>query len=231
MGANTFPHVIPVGDVAAIAALRVSELDSGTLAFVELSGQYYSLFKAGGGFTPNGSTIIQPAAGAPIAGAPGALWVSFSELFGGGGTPLVTPFRMIPVPTAHLANVGPAPPGFQTMFVVVPDVTVLTAGDVLLDFDASILVTPSGGAGVFEGVGFQFLWDGAPLPDGDFFEVDTQAADVFNTITLQARFRSLIVGALPGNHTLEVQWETFAGGTTADSFIGFGNLTIQTAPP
>jgi len=230
MSANTFPHVIPCRDAAAVEALRVSELDSGTLAFVEATGLYFALFKDGGGFTPNGTTVLQPALGAPIAGGPGALWVSLGSLFGGGSTALVTPFRMIPVPTEHLSNAGPAPPDFQTMFVVAPDVTVLTAGDILLDFDASILVTPSGGVGVFEGVGFRFLWDGAPLADGDFFEVDTQNADVFNTITMQSRFRSLIVGATPGSHTLEVQWETFAGGTTADSFIGFGNLTIQTAP-
>lgn len=137
--------------------------------------------------------------------------------------PLVTPFQMIPVPTDNTSSVVPVD------FMTVP-VVVTSAGDVLVDLDASLQITPGGGAGTFQIGGFTFLWDGAPLIDNAFDGFSSVGANLFNTIEFTMRLRTLIVGAPAGPHVLKVQWQVFDATCNIASFTGSGNLTVQTAP-
>lgn len=217
-----FEQPIVVASIAALRDIHVAELDDGTLAYVQALTSFFVLEKSNGG-VDNGVTIIAPNAGSPIAGAAGARWVF---LLLPAAQTLVTPFRMIGVPTDTTSSAVPV-----DLLVVPGGVNVLVAGDILLDFDASIQITPPPAAVVAEGVALNFFWDGAPLGDTAFFQLDIGAAGVaFDTFAMSTRFRSLIVGAAVGNHTLSVQWSVLDATSTAASFVGNGNLTIQTAP-
>lgn len=145
---------------------------------------------------------------------------------GSGAGALVTPFRMIPVPTATTSSVVPV-----DLMSATP-VVVTAPGDILLDFDAPIQLTPPAIAPVtFQGVALEFFWDGATQSSTTFWQFDPNAATTqFDTIALQTRFRARIVGATVGNHTLTVRWSVLDATSSADTFIGNGNLTIQTAP-
>jgi hypothetical protein len=143
-----------------------------------------------------------------------------------GPSGLVTPFQMIPVPNASTGSL---------VFVdLIPPVAVVAArtGDILIDFDASTVLTPPVGSVSFDGANFQFLWDGAPLVDTGFYELDPGVAGTgFDSMGIPVRFRSRVVGATAGPHTLAVQWNVNVLGDLVSSFLGSGNLTIQTAPP
>lgn len=71
MAALTIP--LTVINLAALSHLHVAELEEGTLAYVVATGEYFELRKASGA-TANGTTIVSPIAGSPIAGAAGARW-------------------------------------------------------------------------------------------------------------------------------------------------------------
>jgi hypothetical protein len=133
---------------------------------------------------------------------------------------------MIGVPNASTSSVA-----FVDLLAVPGGVDVTVAGDVLLDFDASAVVIPPPGAATTQGINFQFMWDGAPLPDAGFYEFDPGAlGTLVDSMGFTVRFRSLIVGAAPGNHTLSVQWSVDDATSTGSTFVGSGNLTIQSAP-
>jgi hypothetical protein len=215
-----FEQPIVVASLAALKDIHVAELDDGTLAYVQSLLSFFVLEKSNGG-VDNGVSIIQPNAGSPIAGAAGARWVF---LILAGSETLVTPFRIIPVPANSTSSAV-----FVDLMSASP-VNVLTAGDILLDFDASIQTTPAPGAGTAQGVALQFLWDGAPLADIAFYQIDPAAPTAIDTFAETIRFRSLIVGAAPGAHTLSVQWLAIDPAGVVASFAGNGNLTIQTAP-
>jgi hypothetical protein len=215
-----FESPIVVASLAALADIHVAEIDDGVLAYVQSLTAFYVLEKASGA-APNGVTIIAPNQGSPIAGAAGARWIF---LVSPGGA-IVTPFRMIPVPTAFTLSAVPVP-----LMAAAPPVSVIAPGDILLDFDASIEITPPQGTN-FQGASFDFLWDGAALADNAFFELDPGlTGTAFDTFAMVVRLRSLITGVAVGLHTLSVRWNVFDAACRADANLGSGNLTIQTAP-
>jgi hypothetical protein len=143
------------------------------------------------------------------------------------GGAVVTPFRAVPLPTANTNSAVPV-----DLLVVPGGVTVGKDGLVLLDFDASIELTPPGSS-TFQGVELRYLWDGAPLDDvpggtqaGAFYEVDPQAPAAFDTYSFGLRLRAL-VQTTAGNHTLSVQWNTLDAAATLNAFAGNGLLTIE----
>lgn len=150
---------------------------------------------------------------------------------------VVTSFQFVSVPTATTTGPGPV------VFMTVP-VTVTTAGDILVDFSASIEVEVVVSSAGFQGAAFAFLWDGAPIPpvppsivsQNAFMEFDPSTdgtppngfgPDSFSN---QIRLRDVIVGASVGLHTLQVAFEGFAAESKVDVFDGSGALTVQSAP-
>lgn len=73
-----FAIPITVDTVAALALVHVAELDNGCLAWVDAVDNFFVLHKVSAR-TPNGTTVVAPAAGSPIAGAPSAVWVRLSN--------------------------------------------------------------------------------------------------------------------------------------------------------
>lgn len=140
----------------------------------------------------------------------------------------VTAFRYIPV-----GNVATSSAVFVDLLPVAPDVVIALPGRVLLDFTASILVIPPAGNFSFQGVTLQFLWDGAPLVETAFFEIDPALVTTqFDTYAFEIRLRALVQGAQAsvGSHTLSVQWLTIDPAATLNAFQDVGNLTIEGRP-
>lgn len=83
MPANTFPHVVEVSDVTALAAVHIAELDFGTRAFVEAESvpNFYLVQSA----LPNGADVIQSVPQA-LVGKPGAKWLRSTVVSPGGST-------------------------------------------------------------------------------------------------------------------------------------------------
>jgi hypothetical protein len=132
-----------------------------------------------------------------------------------------TAFRFVPVADANtLSN------DFVDLLVVSPDVAVYLTTDILLSFTASIEVTPPASTN-FQGAEVRFLWDGTPLSDSAWFEMDpgniSTAFDTFATVLV---LRSLVPAVTPGIHTLSVQWRTIDA-AMLNAFVGSGNLTIE----
>jgi hypothetical protein len=131
-------------------------------------------------------------------------------------------------PADTIAAGGPGT--FENLFLVPGGVTLTEESDVLLNFSASVQVTPPPAAVISQGVAFQFLWDGAPLTSNRFFQLDTAAAGVFDTFALNVELEDLITGQLAGNHTLAVQWLAVDPLSDVAFFgAGTGSLKIQAA--
>ena len=128
-------------------------------------------------------------------------------------------------------SIPPGGPGtFENLYVVPGGVTLTEDSDVLLNFSASVQVTPPVGAATSQGVAFQFLWDGAPLTSNRFFQIDPAAPTALDTFALNVELEELITGQLAGNHTLAVQWLSIdPTGDVAFFGAGTGTLKIQGA--
>ncbi len=142
------------------------------------------------------------------------------------GAAATTLFRFIPLG----ANTGA--PVVPTDILVVPGgITMAQAGRIMLDFDATIQVTPPAGAGGLLpcGVVVTYFVDGVARPEFAFFQLDVGAAGVaFDTFDCVVRLRA-IFQLTAGNHTCSVQWDNASPATpsTLDTFAGGGMLTIQ----
>lgn len=73
-GANTFPHAILAGSIGSMSTIIVAQLEDGVRCWVEAEEEYFLLDKESG-LTADNVNVIQPLAGAPIAGAADARWL------------------------------------------------------------------------------------------------------------------------------------------------------------
>lgn len=80
---------IVVPDLGALALVHVSELLEGSTAWVESVGASFVLLKSSP-LVPDGTTVIAPASGSPIAGNAGARWLI-------AGTPSATQWLLQPI--------------------------------------------------------------------------------------------------------------------------------------
>lgn len=139
-----------------------------------------------------------------------------------GASMTVTPFRFIPVSTVQTSSQA-----WTTLLGVSPDVAVQHAGDVLLSFNTVIQVTPPLGNTNFQGASVRLVWDGTPLSQAAYFELDPGSITTeFDTFAIPVILRDLVVGASVGNHTLTVEWQTIDV-AVLDVFEGCGCLTIE----
>lgn len=65
---------VTVANVGAVSLLIVSEFEDGARCWVQATKELFELDKNSGA-PPDGSTILAPISGAPIAGNPNARWI------------------------------------------------------------------------------------------------------------------------------------------------------------
>lgn len=112
---NGLDDMLVVGSTSEIKDIIVAPREDGTMIWVSDTRKAYRLLKfgflPGTLFTVDGVSIVQPSAGAPIAGAPGALWVDESLL---NGTVPSSYFDALTTPFLRTGT-GGSSPGFGTI--------------------------------------------------------------------------------------------------------------------
>ena len=172
------------------------------------------------GFDPQ---TISGAGGIQISGA-GHVVVDGADIIPSGGG--VTPFRYIPLGSNNGAPAVPA-----DILVVPGGIVMTTAGRIMLDFDATIQVTPPAGTGALDTCGpiVSFLVDGVARPEFAFFQlVVGNAGTAFDSFAAVVRLRAVFQLAA-GTHTCSVQWNNIQPATpsTLDTFAGGGGLSVE----
>jgi hypothetical protein len=214
MKPNTLPHVIPVASLAELAAVHVAPLDEGVLAWVIAIRSYYVLEKASGE-TPNGTTKVAPNAGAPSAGAAGAIWSFFAGPGGSSGSGTIIQKQYGENQERPTVLTEPAPGGtFETIL----SVAITTTIGSFLDITASLSALTDGGVGSTNTeASIRILVDGVSSGLGATQSAvnDNNNLEPFASVTLEQR-----VAVAPGPHTVELQWSVRGDGG-GDKLIGF----------
>lgn len=208
-----FAPPITVATFAALADVHVAELDEGTEAWVSSVAILYRLFKSSA-LAPNGTTVIAPATGSPIAGAAGARWIRQAGT--GNGAIVQEVYAENQVRPTVLSE--PAPGG---LFFTILALAVTTTTGHFLDIEASLGAIVFGGAGAtFVDSGIRLLVDGVSTGLGSAMTLGVVVTDLVN-FSIGAR-----VPVLPGAHTVELQWFVGGDGAAAKS-IGLNNPDLD----
>jgi len=210
-----FAIPITVDTLAALALVHVAEIDNGTLAWVDATSSIFVLRKLSA-LVPNGTTVIAPVAGSPIAGAAAARWVQLA----GAGSGSVLQRLYVEDQVRPTVYAQPAPGG---VFATILSLPITTTSGTYLAINASLSALTDGGIGSTETeAAIRLLVDGVSTNLGSTQTSinDNNNLEPFVALTLLARVPLLPLVLSPGAHLVELQWMVQGDGA-AEKSIGF----------
>ena len=210
-----FAIPITVDTLAALALVHVAEIDNGTLAWVDATSSIFVLRKLSA-LVPNGTTVIAPVAGSPIAGAAAARWVQLA----GAGSGSVLQRLYVEDQVRPTVYAQPAPGG---VFATILSLPITTTSGTYLAINASLSALTDGGIGSTETeAAIRLLVDGVSTNLGSTQTSinDNNNLEPFVALSLLARVPVSPLVLAPGAHLVELQWMVQGDGA-ADKSIGF----------